>query len=227
MCTYCRTRLVFPVPTCAGKSSMLSEAGAWRRVEQPWFWAPFPRVKGSPQRRTARAAPTRRSGAACAGGITPGSWRHFRQPVPVVAAAAPPTLGPAVGAGRPARRCWRTKWSSPATRPGSKSRTLCDRARRSASLVKSTHLAHHQHLVEELVRLAPVVGHPTLCGSGSAASERAECKGRSRRRTPLSRQPSTFSHRRALQRFGSGSRAEMISFAGQAFGFLSGSQSPV
>ena len=140
---------------------------------------------------------------------------------------SPPTLGPAVGAGRPARRCWRTKWSSPATRPGSKSRTLCDRARRSASLVKSTHLAHHQHLVEELVRLAPVVGHPTLCGSGSAASERAECKGRSRRRTPLSRQPSTFSHRRALQRFGSGSRAEMISFAGQAFGFLSGSQSPV
>ena len=85
----------------------------------------------------------------------------------------------------------------------------------------------HQHLVEELVRPAPVVGHPTLCGSGSAASERAECKGRSRRRTPLSRQPSTFSHRRALQRFGSGSRAEMISFAGQAFGFLSGSQSPV
>jgi hypothetical protein len=46
----------------------------------------------------------------------------------------------------------------------------------------------HQHLVEELVRLAPVVGHPTLCGSGSAASERVECKGRSRR------QPSTFSH---------------------------------
>jgi hypothetical protein len=101
---------------------------------------------------------------------------------------SPPTLGPAVGAGRPARRCWRTKWSSPATRPGSKSRTLCDRARRSASLVKSTHLAHHQHLVEELVRLAPVVGHPTLRGSGSAASERVECKGRSRR------QPSTFSH---------------------------------
>ena len=88
----------------------------------------------------------------------------------------PPTLGPAVGAGRPARRCWRTKWSSPATRPGSISRTLCDRARRSASLVKSTHLAHHQHLVEELVRLAPVVGHPTLRGSGSAASEREECK---------------------------------------------------
>ena len=41
----------------------------------------------------------------------------------------------------------------------------------------------------------------------------------------------TFSHQLNLPRESSsawhGSRAEMISFAGQAFGFLSGSQSPV
>eukprot|EP01046_Picozoa_sp_COSAG06_P012007 COSAG06_NODE_692_length_13043_cov_369.439509_18_plen_240_part_00 len=55
---------------------------------------------------------------------------------------SPPTLGPAVGAGRPARLGWRTNWSSPATRPAANP-ALCDRSRRSASLVKHSRPPPH------------------------------------------------------------------------------------
>ena len=138
MWTYCRTKLVFPVPTCRAtqRQADRSERGAswWRSISS--------RARGS-------------SGP-CSGCKPP---RTQREPLGW-AQAYVQSAGELVGPPPPAQT------PRPAASPPRRAQFPSLDPTEASGLGQCAHLAHHKHLVEELVRLAAVVRHPRP-GAGS------------------------------------------------------------
>ena len=134
MWTYCRTKLVFPVPTCRAtqRQADRSERGAswWRSISS--------RARGD------------RSSGPCSGCKPP---RTQREPLGW-AQAYVQSAGELVGPPPPAQT------PRPAASPPRRAQFPSLDPTEASGLGQCAHLAHHKHLVEELVRLAAVVRHP-------------------------------------------------------------------